>query len=382
LRGEASDADRIFVQEQCAGWGIACHVRSVKPKAAMGDGRSLQMAARDLRREALLSTADAQGIEVIATAHHADDALETLLLNMLRGAGLKGWGGIPPRSGRFIRPLIGVERERITTLAHEEGIPFREDASNRDPKYLRNRVRHELLPAMEALRPGAIAAARRSVPLLRALVAVAEDTLKSEFNQGSIAEGPIPIRSILDHAHPLLALTWLLRDQGLHPAMIERLLIALEEGHHGGRFIAASGTIIIERTELVLVPPEDPPAPLVIEGPDSLPSAPLRISAGEAVDLSEGADVAWLDADAVPFPWILRRWQAGDRIHPIGTVGSKLVSDLLTDAKVDHAVRAHALVLESEGRLIWLLGGRVDEKAAAKPGSRSIWRVEFLQPNS
>jgi tRNA(Ile)-lysidine synthase len=92
--------------------------------------------------------------------------------------------------------------------------------------------------------------------------------------------------------------------------------------------------------------------------------------------------VAWLDADAVPFPWILRRWRAGDRLRPIGTGGSKLVSDLLTDAKVDHASREKTLVLESEGRLMWLLGHRVDEEAAAKPGSRSIWRVEFLETHN
>lgn len=377
LRGESSDADRRLVLEQCARWKIPVHVEHVDPKA-IDDDRSIQMAARDLRREALLAMADGCGIESIATAHHADDALETVLLNLMRGTGIKGWAGVPVRAGRIIRPMIELDRERIMAFAQERSIPYREDSSNTDPKYLRNRVRHELLPAMEALRSGAIATARRSNALLRSIMEVAAARLREQFTTELSEKEPIAIAAILDHEQPLLALTWVLRHHGLHPAMTERLLVAMENGDHGSRFLITDGTLILERERIVLVRGESAYGPFTVEGPEQLGAAPLLVSSAKGIDTAHGPQVAWLDVAAVPFPWTLRRWKAGDRLRPVGMTGTKLVSDILTDAKVDHATRRNALVLECGGRIAWLLGHRVDQAAAAMPGADKVWRVESV----
>lgn len=377
LRGPESDADRAFVQELCAQLRVPCLVFQVDVEARMSSGGiSKQMAARELRYEVFQSL-HADGAP-IALAHHRDDALETFFLHLLRGTGSNGWATIPPKVGAFIRPFIDVDRLRIEAYASEHGINFREDTSNTSDAYLRNRVRHELLPLMEALRPGARSTIARSLSALRELTALAKEyeaTLpRLEEGDGDLG---VPSERVLRSAAPLLTLRALV-GEGAHPELFEDLHTALIEKKVGATFPLPGRTVFVDRQRLVVVRDAYPTGPWIIDAPTgAVGDLPLSVSvvSPRDVDLSQGPEVAWLDLDRLAFPLELRRWRAGDSMRPIGT-GSKLISDILTDAKVPAHRKAEALVLVSCGVVVWLCGYRVAEGFQATHESGRVLRVE------
>lgn len=382
LRGGESDADVLFVRTYCEERSIP--FRSIKvdvvAQAALSGG-SVQSAARALRYEWFGELVE-QGPKTLALAHHGDDAIETLFIHLMRGMGLHGWETIPPRSGAFIRPLLAEGRESIMAYAMRHGIQFREDGSNADPKYLRNRVRHELLPLLETWRPGTHRTLGRNVALLRELDALAQQHVAEVLSD--IAPGPdgttrIPFARILEGRTPRLVLYRALGHLGLHPDRYEDLIDAISNSSVGASFPAGDHRVFVDREELVI-------APVValrswaVAAPANLDSeVPLRFASCDAadVDLAQGPTVAWLDVEALRFPLELRPWRHGDRMHPIGLGGSKLVSDMLIDAKVPRDRKAHCYVLVSGGAIVWLCGLRIAEGFQAKATSRSVWRCEW-----
>ncbi len=169
LRGAESDADRALVERWCRELGVPCRTTRVDVHArAAEQGVSVQMAARALRI-AWFESLSEEGPRAVALAHHRDDAIETMWINLLRGSAGAGRGGIAPRNGDRIRPFLCVDKAAILAYAQAHGVPFREDRSNRDPHYLRSRVRQELVPMLEALRPGSLRAMGRSQAWLREL---------------------------------------------------------------------------------------------------------------------------------------------------------------------------------------------------------------------
>ena len=375
LRGAESDTDRRFVEEHCRTLSIQVHVESVDVFGRAAErGLSTQMAARELRYEVFHRLLVGDGPRKLALAHHADDAVETLLMNLMRGTGIAGWRGIAPVSGPFVRPLLAVRRSAIAGYATENGIAYREDSSNTDPHYLRNRVRHELVPLMEALRPGSRSVLAREVEQLRGLVTVVERSFGHTL--GSVntglqnapvhrwtASGLVPFDVINASGAPILFLQWLLAGKGFHPHIIEAMHDAVGSINTGARFLSDTHTVTVERTGLHIAPSTDQCWPEVLIGADLVipPEAGVVVNgcAPHEVDYREGTGTAWLDRDRLEFPLLLRQWQPGDRMRPIGSVGSKLISDILTDAKVPNATRAHHRVLVSGGTIVWLLGHRV-----------------------
>lgn len=385
LRGAESDADRALVVSYCEELRIPCTVVRVDVLTrASTSGGSVQMAARELRYEAFRD-AVAQGPPVLAMAHHRDDAIETFFLHLLRGQGVHGWKGIAPVSGPFFRPFLAVERSAIVDYARTEGIPFREDASNSDPKYLRSRVRHEVLPKLDDLRSGWRRVLGRDLDLLRELShAAALQAAQFLAQYPPTAEGVVrlPAAALLQSGMPTLLIRTLLGEATPHPERLAEVLRALEEQHVGAVFPLADGRALhLDRETLVLHQPPPAQAPLLIESEEQVPvGAPLRLSVHEAahVDLGQGPHVAWLHRAALHYPMELRRWRAGDRMRPIGLGGSKLVSDLLTDAKVPSAERAQALVLCAGNTIVWLVGFRVASGFEARPDSAEVLRMEWL----
>src|SRR5690606_22507172 len=260
LRGEASDADRTFVKEQAK--AAALPFRSVRVDVhAAAEGISVQMAARDLRYAWFRELLD-EGPSALALGHHRDDQAETLLLHLLRGIGMRGWSGMPPVTrlgeGRLCRPLLAVDREQIQRYATANGIPFREDASNADPHYLRNRVRAELLPLMEDLRPGAGRTVARGAQLLGELGHAAERQLAREEEAIRAEAGGdlhIPFHLLAESAAPRLLLKRLLQEARPHPEIIDQLLEAVQERATGKRFQLGDLHIAVESTRLLVGKP-------------------------------------------------------------------------------------------------------------------------------
>lgn len=389
LRGEASTADRYFVEGEARRLGLA--FRWVKVDVKEEEGRSVQMAARELRygwfRELLR-----EGPHVMALGHHRDDAVETLLLHLMRGMGVHGWGGIPPvtrlHEGRICRPLLDLDRAEILAYASGKGIHFREDASNTDPKYLRNRVRAELLPRMEELRPGARRSLARASRLLPELAALAEERLQRLAQELVTDEGGgvqrLALDKLMESPAPHLLLMHVLGMDRPHPDVIGQVLEAVAAGAVGARFQAGRRRLTVESGSLVIDQgavgfPTFTIHEAQADGGSQGPFTWAACPPGE-VDLAQGPATVWLDRSKLTFPLVLRPWKPGDRMRPVGLKGSKLVSDILTDARVPRTEKEAAYVLVSGGVLAWVAGHRVAQGFEAAGNTTQVLRITWRRP--
>lgn len=385
LRGAASDADRALVEATAAALGLPCHVERVNIAAhQQGTGASMQMAAR-AARYAVFQRAVAEGPERLAMAHHADDAVETLLMHLLRGMGSDGWGGIPLCRGPFLRPLLDTSRAAIEAYARAHRIAFREDASNNDPKYLRNRVRHGLMPVLEELRPGARAVLRRNAALARDLNELARQRL-AELEQAvrcnADGSAELPFSVLEASGAPQLLLARFAAPAALHPDMLEALFRAVVDRRTGARFLGDGHAVHVDRAMVLLVP--DAPLanrtytvplrpPWTVTGPVEMAEV-----GGEALEQVHPANVLLLDADAVEGLLRLRPWRKGDRMAPSGMKGTRLISDLLVDAKVPLHRKRAVQVLEDDRGIIWCCGLRRSRLALPAPRPGRLLKVTYV----
>lgn len=384
LRGPESDGDKAFVEDHCRQHGIPFRSTRVEVGAHAGQhGISTQMAARDLRYE-WFATLWKESPMPIAMAHHANDAVETLLLHLLRGTGVHGWSAIRPISGVFVRPLLGVHQNMIRQYAEENGVAFRQDASNEDPKYLRNRVRHEVLPLLEELRPGSIRTMSRAVALLRELEEAGQQMSILELQNVRPGEDGvirIPFALIEGSAIPNLLLHRIVRPFGFHPDTLSRIIDAIAERATGSLFSAGSYQVCVDRTELIIGTSACAPGARYVIDPEQ-PGAncgPFRWELTDgAQDRPANMFTVLLDADRLAFPLVMRPWRHGDRMRPLGLGGSKLVSDILVDAKVSAFEKPGIYVMISAGEVVWLVGHRLAEGFQATAGSCRTLRCTFI----
>lgn len=382
LRGEASDADRELVRTYCAQHAIPLVVERVDVhERAERTGESTQMAARSLRL-AWFNELVIQGPHKMTMAHHADDVTESFFLGLIQGMGARGWGGIQVRSGAIIRPLIGVRREEILAYAAAHGIVWREDASNTDEAYLRNRIRHELLPLLEDWRPGTHRNITRNMRLFGELDVLAR-AVGEQALAGLVPEAGgvfrVPFQRIIAGT-PLLVLHRLLRDKGFHPDRLDDILHAIRQERTGSRFLGEGVEVFVDRAELVIRPEQQVPRSWRFNRWEELsPDAPLRVTPSTCDDIApaEGSATVWLDAERITFPVELRPWRPGDRMRPDGLGGSKLVSDILTDAKVSRDRKDHIYVLADPERIVWLCGWRLSEGVKATSASTIVLRMDW-----
>jgi tRNA(Ile)-lysidine synthase len=383
LRGSASDADRALVEGTAAALGVPCRVERVNVAERKQErGVSVQMAARAARYEIFQRAVDA-GPSQLAMAHHADDAVETLLMQLLRGMGADGWGGIPLRSGPFIRPLLGVPRTAIEAYAAAHGVPYREDVSNTDPKYLRNRIRQELMPLLEGLRPGARQVLQRNAMLAREINALAIEGLEGlEQAVHCHADGTaeLPFAAVEASNTPMLLLTRFTRQARLHPDIIGALLRAVQERHTGARFAGEGYTAVVDRTSILLAPAAPAPVehilPLTSPWPIDLPVHIEEVGT-EALGTEHPVHVLLLDTDAVEGPLRLRPWRIGDRIAPSGMRGTKLISDLLVEAKVPLPYKHAVHVLADDRGILWCCGLRRGGLALPGNAPRRLLKITW-----
>lgn len=385
LRGAGSDADRDHVVAHCHKEHIPCVVRRVDVgERSVRTGESTQMAARALRLAALKEVT-AEGPDLVAFGHHADDALESFFMGLMQGLGAAGWSGVRPRSESFIRPLIGVDRAAIHAYATDQGITWREDPSNRDVAYLRNRVRHALLPQFEQWRPGSQANLVRNMRLLAELDHLARQA--GEGAERTISTDQhgvmhIPFATIMNGT-PRIVLHRLLRDKGFHPDRLDDIIDAIQDQRTGARFPGITVEVFVDRGELLIAPQS--PAPRSWTFPHAEAEhldAPLRIttSSFNRIVLNAGTSTAWFDVDRIAWPIELRPWRPGDRMRPDGLGGSKLVSDILIDAKVPRSTKERVLVLADTDRILWLCGFRIAADVKATSASTRVLRLDLLGP--
>ncbi len=365
LRGADGKADQAWLLKWCHDHGFPIETVSLHvPRLRASTKGSIEMLARNARADWLRSTAHRLGPRRIATAHHRDDVVETLFMNLMRGTGLRGWRGIPRRSGPFIRPFLEVRRATLAAYAADEAIPFREDATNADPTFLRNRVRHELLPLLRQMDPGFDRAMARSVGHLQELVAHWE---LHATDRPADTEG-IPFDLLESTPFPRLVLHEALRHRNVHPDQLDRILRAVAHRRTGARFPMKGGQLLVDRDRLRWSYPTGPMAEYTIGADLVLPgSAPVQLKRCDPGGPVDERHVVRLAADRLHGPLVLRPWRNGDRFRPHGGRGSRLVSDLLIDAKVPRDRKKAVYVLCAAGEIAWVVGHRLAEGFAAHP---------------
>ncbi|MFM2134680.1 MAG: tRNA(Ile)-lysidine synthetase [Bacteroidota bacterium] len=386
LRGKAAKEDAVFVREKAEKKKIAFHLLEADTKKFAAEHRcSVQEAARTIRYQWFEQLAIENGYTAIATAHHLDDSIETFFINLLRGSGIHGMGGIPVRNGKIIRPLLFADRESIERYAATKRLSWREDASNRKDDYLRNRIRHRLIPLLLDLQPSLRKVMGRNMELVR----FAEDRFDERMQELSVLlkrkNGKftrIPVGPLLESSQPGLLLQELLLSEGMRLPEPEKALVI----NKPGKIFEADGYLLVrDRNELLLSKKETAPFhELKVHRSSkrvSLPSGKAEFSirkyiSGSEKELTRGQ--LMIDSSKVQFPLTLRRWKPGDRIRPLGMRHSKKVSDLLTDLKMSLAEKKETCVLLSGEEIVCILGVRINELYKVTPGTKKSFLINTL----
>ncbi|HMP88158.1 MAG TPA: tRNA lysidine(34) synthetase TilS [Lacibacter sp.] len=397
LRGEESDADEVFVRELGESLGLPVLVQSFDTAAfARAERMSIQEAARLLRynwweelvQEELWQAAGSlhpDHVQVL-TAHHADDNAETLLMHFCRGTGLRGLTGIPVRYGSVCRPLLPFTREELKHYATEHGLLYREDSSNASARYTRNVIRNQVLPLLRTQYPQVDANLQDNIRRftdIEALYQLTLEPLKKKLLRPRGAEWVIPVALLRQYNNKALVYE-LIRSFGFGEKQVEEVWKLLEAP--SGRFIESPRLhyrIIRHRNGLVISP----------AAPDAGASRPINENEQEvyfehgslvlcnqaAVPAQPDASPrrAQLDARQLRYPLLLRRWKAGDYFYPLGMRKKKKVARFLIDLKLSRSEKEHVWVLESEHRIVWVIGYRIDDRFKLTPATKQLLDITW-----
>ena len=397
LRGIESDADEAFVQSFCKERRIQFTSQCVDANAYAQEHRvSVQMAARELRLRAFADQMASGDASVVAVGHHADDQAETVLLNLFRGTGPEGMAGMPAKRslgmGTLVRPLLEQRREAIVQYALDAGLHWREDVSNTDTRYRRAQLRQIVFPSLEAaLGPSALQNVARSAALMRQYVdETIRPRLQSIFDEIATdrklsVPGLLELPPVWQRRVILEALRrWV---PGTSTSTLDQVvdLLGVQAGKHcllrhgiiwrGREYLIFDDGKVDERRSVSLQ---------AIGDSARVGNQTLRLD--RVFSLPADLDLrlpneAYLDADRLQFPLVVRPWEAGDRMVPLGMNGSKKVSDILTDAKVPVDQRAAVHVVCSGNAIAWVVGVRIANEFRVRKHTQKVARL-LLIPHS
>ena len=371
LRGEESDGDEQFVREFAERNGLTIYVKQFDTMAyAKEHGISIEMAARDLRYAWFEELRQQLGYDKIAVAHHADDQLETFFINLLRGAGIRGLKGMQPVNGNIIRPLLDKSREEIHQYAIENGIKWREDHTNAETQFLRNKIRHELLPVIDGISKEGRASILKSISHLASENELYRELVDEKLFQIVKKDGEVQKTSHLSPLTSQLLFEWL-RDYGFNSDQVHFIYEAMN-GQPGTSFFSPTHKVTIERDGVELTPicqHDKTQVELVYEQHPN----------DDNFVIDKSPEVAQLDYDKLTFPLKLRMWQAGDRFYPLGMKGSRLLSDFMKDLKLTTRQKEECQVLTTaKDEIVWVVGRRVDERFKVTDKTKSILKIQMV----
>lgn len=383
LRGAESEADESFVQDQCTRLSVPFHSKRVETNNyAIDHDLSIQVAARKLRYEWFDQLVVAGFGDIVATAHHLNDSIETTLLNLVRGSGPRGLVGIPLVNKHVVRPMMFASRGDIEHYAADRGIVWREDISNLTVNYQRNEVRHKVMPPLRALNPSLEDTWRRNIEKAlgdNELVDMAISEWKRHHMTSSRGSIRLNKSGLNELTHPLSLLLRILEPFGFTYGNCRDILRAIH-GQPGKVFMSTSHQLVIDRDVVVLAPSPQTFQPVKIDRGDSASElGPFRLSIDERQGNSIETDpaIAILDRDKVTFPLQWRTWKEGDYFFPLGMKGKKKVSDFLVDLKLSIPEKQEVTVIESDDEIVWLPGLRIDDRYKVTAGTRTSLVLRF-----
>lgn len=375
LRGEASDGDETFVKTLAKDLGVICHTKRFDTEGYVLEKKlNTQLAARELRYQWFEELRHEFGYKYVITAHHATDNIETVLYNFTKGTGLRGLTGMKPKNNAIVRPLLWAQKEEVLAFAAAQNLDFREDASNESDKYTRNYIRHHIVPALHHINPSFETTAIENLKHLTETQALLDffikkikmDAIEWEYKQFFIDKNEIK-------AYPSVAtiLFEILKDYGFNATQVAQILKD-DEHRTGSLFYSQTYKLLIDRHHYIVAPIHEQNIGkeyFTILKEDTLLSNNLTELSFHYSDtispiFPHDPHIAFLDAERLTFPLVLRKWIEGDRFQPLGMAGkNQLLSDFFRLKKLSQFEKEEVWVLETaEKEICWVVGYRIDER--------------------
>jgi len=373
LRGEESNEDEMFVKKLSIKYKVPFFVTTFQTTDfAENEKISTQMAARILRYEWFEKIRTQHQFDYIATAHHQNDVLETVLLNLTKGTGIAGLHGIRVKNGHIIRPVLFAEKESIFEYVVENQIIWREDSSNESNKYQRNLIRNEVVPLLKQINPNLENTIQQTIERISAVEDIFEQEMEMLRKQITWSDSQaiyVNYKAIQTLSQPVIKLAELLKPYNFSYQQSQDIVEAFDK-EAGKMFLTPTHTLVKDRTELVITPKNLQAFTsktietnnVVVEFGDRM------LNIGEFTEIEEdfvvptAKKLACLDADKIRFPLQLRKWKEGDWFCPLGMNKKKLISDFLIDQKVPLNLKKEVYLLTSNGSIVWVIGFRIDDR--------------------
>ncbi|NDV67629.1 tRNA lysidine(34) synthetase TilS [Dysgonomonas sp. 25] len=380
LRGDESDRDALFVKGICEANNIPLHMVDFETEQyAAGKSISIEMAARELRYQWFEKLRNEVKADYIAVAHHRDDSIETVLLNLIRGTGIRGLTGIPVRNGAIIRPLLCLSREEILAYIAERSLSYVDDHTNSEDIYTRNRIRLKVLPLLETINPSVRDSIAQTAQYLSQAEHIYTDYVESA-KQAVFDGGKIDIALLQQQSEPEAVLFEILYDYGFHSDVTRQVYFSLDS-LSGKVFLSDTHKLVKDRDFLLLSALNKESEQAVYEVSATGIDAPVRLIMAKhptsGVQIEKHPNILYLDYNKLQFPLKLRRWERGDWFIPFGMTGKKKVSDYFSDNKFSLIDKENTWLLCNGEDIIWVVGHRSDNRYRIGADTKTVLQISL-----
>lgn len=388
LRDAESEGDELFVKELAGRYGVEFLLKRFETLVYASDKNvSIQVAARELRYtwfQSLLGV-PGHGFAYVLTGHHADDNVETVLMNFFKGTGINGLKGILAKHDKIVRPLLFVRRDQLHSFAEDHKLQWREDSSNASDKYSRNYFRHQVIPQISKIFPQAEENLLANVERFREINIIYSNALRQIIDKLITRRDHqvhLPVGKLLKTQALSTVLFELLKEYNFTSHQVPEVQKLLHSD--SGKYVQSkTHRVLRNRAWLIISANEDASAspPIIIEEKDSLvkyPGGGLTITAVNGpVQVVANSQVAQLDARNITYPLILRKWKLGDYFYPLGMPKKKKLSRFFIDQKLSLLQKENTWVLESNKKILWVLGLRIDDRFKLIPSTNAAIVVKL-----
>lgn len=381
LRGTESEAETQFIESFCNSKGIPFHTKYFETNTiATKNKESIQITARNLRFQWFSEMIAQSQVKYVVTAHHLDDSLETVLINFSRGTGLEGLTGIPAQNGNVIRPLLPFSREEIEHFAAENQIQWREDSSNASDKYLRNKIRHSIIPLFKELNAGFLDSFQNTVRHLQQAESLVDDATRLVYEKvvkEKENQLEIHLKPLLEFRNYKAYLYQWLKEYGFSAW---NDIYDLVEAQSGKQVFSETHVLLKDREKLILSERKlsNNSEVFIIESLDTKVNIPLNISFCNVSYITEtDSNCIFVNEEGLKFPLTIRKWQEGDYFYPVGMNGKKKLSKYFKDEKYSLLDKENQWLLCAEDQIIWIIGKRADNRFIANETTKNPIKIEL-----
>lgn len=390
LRGKESDDDEIFVKEIAKKLKVDFYCKKFDTiKYASDKGISIQMAARELRFNWFndLLQNNSPIYKYIATAHHLDDQTETLFINLIRGTGISGLHGILPKQGNIIRPLLFARRKDIEDFVNDNNLSFREDNSNKSDKYIRNKIRHKLLPLLNEINPEFDNLIQKNIENFKETEEIFKYEISRQKERIFKEENGIIYFSISEllELNPLRTYLYeFLKPFNFSISIIEDIINSIKN-ISGKEFFSTTHRLIKDRKYLIITPIQNAKedSTFTISEEDNIVNRPIKltfkkIEFNKEIQLRSSKNIAMLDFEKLKYPLSIRKWRKGDYFFPFGENSRKKLSDFFIDNKLSIIEKEASWLLCSEDKIVWIIGQRIDNRFRITKKTKYLLKINKI----